>query len=649
MGDLGLGAYKSIDAFVEAKLKAFSDRGVSFETLFSLMFQERENILYERSRGYRMELTTYGQAYDSILRRASLLRRRLSELPEGAVVGLSMENSLQWIENFWAILLSGFRPLLINLRLGDGVLAGALRDADARAVISDGRRYDLPTVSAEELDQGSETGEAGEPGPFGTEILVMSSGTSMHVKLCAYTAEEFYRQILGSSRMIRECSLAKRHYEDRLKLLAFLPFYHVFGLIAMYLWFAFFSRTFVHLEDMSPQTILGTIRRHKVTHIFAVPLFWEKVYDEAVKTVRARGEKTEKKLRRGLKLAKKLRAVPPLGNLFSRLAFREVRENLFGESISFLITGGSAIRPEVLEFFNSIGYRLCNGYGMTEVGITSVELSGTRKYLDGGFVGRPMAGVEYRLDGGELLVRGPVTAKYIIEDGVRRERTEWFRTRDLAEEKNGHFRILGRKDDLVISASGENLNPNLIESGFSLPGVSGACLIGPEQDGETVPVLLVSVNKYQTPARFAALDRAVRDRIGEMGLTGAIGKLVYISDPLTAEDEFKKNRLRLRLDYEAGRLHPVEIAEAGEAETDRLYLRVLELFAAAVGKDPEEIGPEGDFFLDCGGTSLDYFAMVTGLREEFSVPFPTESGSSRNTVRSLYDYIKAELDHDSIL
>ena len=367
----GLGNHKDIDSFVAEKLKRLDAAEADFSALFELMFSEKENLMYEKSEGYRIRQTTYGEAYRDIFRLASTLRRTLA-LPEGAVVGLSMDNSLLWLELFWAILLTGCRPLLLNLRLSDTALEQALADSGAQAVLSDKRRYSVRTVMAEELTPDE---EAFVPKRFGAELLVMSSGTSDHVKICAYSAEEFRCQIHDSYQIIRECTQVKKHYEGYIKQLCFLPFYHVFGLIAMYIWFAFFSRAFVQLNDLAPQTILNTIKRHKVTHIFAVPLFWETVYDQAIKTIRNRGEKTFKKFQKGMAIARRLSGSPALSRAFSKKAFREVRDNLFGESIIFLITGGSAIRPEVIEFFNAIGYHLADGYGMTEIGITSVELS----------------------------------------------------------------------------------------------------------------------------------------------------------------------------------------------------------------------------------------------------------------------------------
>ena len=61
--DYGLGGYGSINAFVESKLRRFSQRERSFRTMFDLMFSESENVMYERSEGYRIKKTTYGEAH----------------------------------------------------------------------------------------------------------------------------------------------------------------------------------------------------------------------------------------------------------------------------------------------------------------------------------------------------------------------------------------------------------------------------------------------------------------------------------------------------------------------------------------------------------------------------------------------------------
>ena len=635
MGDLGLGQHKTIKDFVRSKLRAFEEQGLSMETLFSLMFQEKENIMYERSAGYRIESFSYGEVEKRIKARALSLSKLLSDVAPGSVIGLSMDNSLSWIECFWAILLCGFRPLLINLRLSQEPVEGAIRDCDVQAVVSDGRTYPVRTILCDEIDP---LEKPFTPGEFGKEIIVMTSGTSRHVKLCAYSAEELFYQIKGSYSIIRECDTVKRHYQDRLKLLTFLPFYHVFGLVAVYIWFSFFSRTFVELKDMKPDTITGTVRRHHVTHLFAVPLFWETVYTQARKTIRLRGEETERKFEKAMALRDKL-GDSALGALFTRAAFKEVRENLFGDSIRFMITGGSSISRDTMRFFNNIGYHLADGYGMSEIGITSLELSKKPSILNAGYIGKPMDGVEYRInDDGELEVKGKAIACYIIEDGEKKIiNTDFFNTHDLAVCENGHYKILGRKDDLIVGISGENLNPNLIEPQLKLKDVNEVCLIGALDGANAVPTLVVSVNRFISEEKLTALDHSLKKQLEEMRLNSEIKRILYVSDRLIVGDEFKLNRLRLKQQLEENGFHEVKPLGKDEGLQGALAKRLREFFAAALDRSAEDIADGADFFLDLGGTSLDYFGMIAAMETEFSVKVSTEQNLS--TVAAFHRYL----------
>ena len=638
-----LGGYNSIDAFVKAKLNRYSESKRDFAALFELMFSEGENIIFEESRGYRIAKTTYAQAKQDILRKAVTLKNMLGGVQPNSAVGIYMENSLEWIEIFWAVLRAGFRPLLMNMRLDDGTLEYALNTCEAAAVISDEREFSVRTIKASDVALADGEIDGGE---FGTEIFVMSSGTSENVKICAYTAGEFYWQIKGSYSIIQKCAKIKEHYDGELKLLTFLPFYHIFGLVAVYIWFAFFSRTFVRLNDMQPSTITNTIKRHKVTHVFAVPLFWEKVYEQAVRTIKERGEDTYKKFEKGMRLSRKIGDAPLLGEKFSQLAFKEVRENMFGESVRFMITGGSYIKPEIMEFFNAIGYRLADGYGMTEIGITSLELSGSKKLLNSCSVGLPMDGIEYKInDSGELLVKGRAMARYIIENGEKKPNDGWFNTHDLAEFDGRCYRILGRRDDLIIAPNGENLNPNLIEQKLICPGVRGVCLIGAEEDSRTVPTLIVSVNKYISAERLEQIKSDTRQRLADSRLAGQIQRLFFTDESLLKGDEIKLNRVRISNEYKAKTLREVRPDESEELkEDDEISRNITRMFAVALGKPESEIGYTADFFLDEGGTSLDYLAIISQLRDEYKIPFP-EGDSSLNSVKGLHLYIKEKLSN----
>ncbi len=635
-----LGGQRTIKRYVSGKLAALQRSEPTFAALFPLMFSEEDNVMYERSEGYRIVKTTYGECRRRILRRAATLAALLKDTPENAVVGLAMQNSLSWIELFWCILLCGRQPLLVNVSLDPAVREAALREANAVAVVSDGAAYSLRTILADEV---SEADAPLVPGVSGECLFVMSSGTTGQPKLCAYSAREIASQIADSSAIIRSCPQIKKHCHSALKLLAFLPFYHIFGLVAVYFWFGFFSRTFVHLQDLSPQTLLNTIRRHEVTHIFAVPMLWNTVYKQASREIKGRGEKTWAKLQKGLDLVSRAGV---LSKPLSRLLFRQVRQELFGSSVRFMITGGSEISPEVLRFLNGIGYPLSNGYGMSETGITAVELSPRFRLRTDGAIGRPLRSVTFRLaEDGELLVSGPSTAKYLLADGVRRDmRGTVFATGDLAREEHGRYFMLGRKDDLVIGPSGENLNPAVIEPRLAAPGIREIALIADKRTSPAQPLLLASVSPAADPDALRGLLTA---RLAELNLAGQISRIAFTDRPLIREDEFKLNRTAIARRLDAGEIPLLESEGKAEDGTDPLTRRVREIMARILGKEPEDIRDDSDFFADGGGTSLDYFALTSELQDTFDVPVPISQGSRLTTPARFSEYLREALKtHD---
>lgn len=634
-----VGSYSTIDEYVSAKLKKFAETKRDFKALYDMMFSEKDNIIFEESQGYRIVKTTYRSCEESIRRRAFQLNQQLGKLPAQSLIGLHMQNSREWIEIFWSILMCGYCPLLMNTRLDHECLCGLTETYRVKAVVTDGdESFPVPVVHVKDTAPGEESYEAQD---FGEEILLMSSGTSDHVKVCVYSAEEFFYVLKNSYDIICKSAAMKKHYKGQIKQLLFLPLCHIFGLVTVYLWFTFYSRTMVLLKDLMPQTILNTIRRHEVTHIFAVPMLWNRVYDQAIRTIRERGDATWNKFQKGMRISRKLARFPRLYRLFGRVAFKEIRQNIFGDSISFLISGGSEIRTCVLEFMNAIGYHFANGYGMTEIGITSVELSNDVRLLNGGYVGTPFESLEYKIDeNGQLLVRGKSMARRIMENGATtRSGSDWFATGDMADCHNGHYLILGRRDDVVISPSGENLNPNLIEEKLDINGVLGACLTALDKDGEKQPVLVINTAPMINAQQLLKLRQDVLARLDELDLRQAVGKLVFVREPLMNPDEIKLNRRRIAQRLAAREFTILEPETLSENQNTALTDHVRSVFAAALGISPEEIADHDDFFADKGGNSLEYFSAVMQLQNTYKIGFPADSGKSLSTVSQMADFI----------
>lgn len=633
-----------IDDFVKMKLDNFNYLDKNMANLFESMFSCKDRIMYEKSVGYRIVKTTYGESYEHILKKTGSMMKALSFADKGSIVGLAMNNSLEFIETLWTILRCGYRVLLVNIRLDDDTLSGVFKDNKIAAVVSDGKKYDIPTVMVSDIKE-EEITEV-RPEDFGQELFVMSSGTSSKVKICAYGTEELWNQVNTSVYVINHCPPLKQFYHNNLKHLLFLPLYHIFGFIGVYVWFCFFSCTLVELGDLSSQTILNTIKRHEITHIFSVPLFWETVYKQAIKGIKDRGDKTYNKFLKALSISNKLGNFPILGKTFRKIAFKEVRENLFGESISVLITGGSEINPEVFKFFNGIGYRFVNGFGMSEICISSFEMSNSFKLINSGSVGKPFDNVKYTIDeNGCLLVESASMSRYVLEGGVKKALPVPFNTRDLAKEEKGHYYILGRHDDLVVANSGENLNPGLIEPKFNIKGINGACLIGADKEGSRISVLLLSVNKYITGERLDEIKSQVDIIIKDNKLESLINKIEYVSDDFLEANQFKFNRSKLSKKYAQGGFHNVysNLYKEEDYKTPMMHT-IREIFATVLSKDVESVSFESNFFLDEGGSSFEYYALLAAMTQEFEVNFPEDASKELTSVVDFEKYIKDKIN-----
>ena len=632
-----INGFSTIDGYVKDKLARYSLEEKSFKSLFKFMFEQTDNIMAEHTDGYRIRKTTYGAVKEKIISITPAVKGALMDAEADSIIGLYMANSLEWIEIFWAILASGYKPLLMNCRLPDEVLEGVIRDHNVAAVISDGKMFSKKTVLATDLlkDGGAEPLPCGD---FGTEVIFMSSGTTDKVKLCAYTGENFYYQICDSVSVIEKCPKIKVHYEGELKQLALLPFYHVFGFIAVYLWFSFFSRTFVFPKDLNPATIQNTVKKHKVTHIFAVPMVWEAVHKAVLSKVKAKGEKTYRKFTRAIGIVNKLGSC---GDLIAKKLLSEVREGLFGDSVQFLITGGSHINPETIRFFNGIGYHLANGYGMTEIGITSVEFSSSKKILNKAAIGAPFGYTEYSInEKGVLLVRGKTMASRIVSGGGESitDFDSWFETNDFARLCGGRFYLEGRADDLIVSESGENLNPTIAEAAIKASGIDRLCIFA---DSKNSPVLLIS-----TPGCFSKTDL---ERIhGEViaclkaaKLESVIKDIFFTPEPLLSGNDFKVSRRKIAKRYASGELKlfdPKFLDKHIDEMLSSLEREVAELFAEALGRDADGIGAEDGFFTTLGGNSLDYFTLLSLIKSRYGVDIAMTQQLS--TIKEICEFIK---------
>ena len=634
--------FSNLPDFIRHKLLEYEKEEKNFESLFKYMFCESENIMAEFSVGYKIKKNTYGEFKEKILNKAPVLAKKIGDLAHDSIVGLYMSNSVEWIEMFWAILACGYRPLLMNSRLSDSLLFDVLEKYSVGAVVSDGKVFPVNTILVSDVSEDV----SGERlcRRFGSEMIFMSSGTTDTIKLCAYNGENLYYQISDSYNIVKTCPEIGKHYEGELKHLVLLPLYHVFGFMAMYLWFGFLARTFVFPKDLNPDTIRSSVRRHKVTHIFAVPMVWESVHKAVIAKVKAKGDRAFDKFNKGKKF---VNSSGKLGDKMAAKLFSEVRDGLFGDSICFMISGGSHIDPETLYFYNGIGYHMVNGYGMTELGITSVERSDNKGVCNSASVGSPFGNTEYSIDkNGILLVKNKTRAHKILRDGEEfvTNYDEWFATSDLATCVDGRYFINGRADDLIVDESGENLNPIIAERNLRVDGVDDLCIFA---DKDNRPTLLVSLPGCFSKEKLEVIYDELSHRIQGEKLGGVIKKIAFTRDKLLSDVDFKISRTKIAKRYAEGKIRtfdPSNMENHIESMLSELESGLQRCFTETLGIEADRVGINDDFFTDLGGNSMDYFVLLGKVKSELGIDIADDEAGKLHTVKDFYNLVSPKTE-----
>lgn len=180
-----------------------------------------------------------------------------------------------------------------------------------------------------------------------------------------------------------------------------------------------------------------------------------------------------------------------------------------------LCCSSAALDPKMLLELAQNGFVVNQCYGMTETfGDGILNFTQVEKHMSA--VGKPDDHVQYKLDEtGEICIKGDcvmlgyykdpeATAEVIDADG-------WFHTGDLARmDEEGFYYITGRKKNLIILASGENVSPEELEKKLALCPAITECIVKekghkicaviycPEDKQEEVRAFVTEVNRSLT-------------------------------------------------------------------------------------------------------------------------------------------------------
>ncbi len=302
--------------------------------------------------------------------------------------------------------------------------------------------------------------------PADTATIVYTSGTTGDPKGVVLTHQNF----------VAEYDAVYPVFEGNEgdSLLSFLPLSHILQRVVD-TFALLYGFKIAYAESL--ETLGENLREIRPTHIVAVPRVYEKIHGRihagvqqgpALKRgifhwavgVGRRFNQAESSGGAGLSLSIQHR-------LATALVFRKIHEAT-GGNIGFYVSTGAPLAKGLAEFFDAIGIRIIEAWGMTE--LTGAATANTRTDFRFGSVGKPGPGVELKItDEGEICVRGAImmkeywrkpeaTAETIDDDG-------WLHTGDVGHiDDDGFLHITDRIKEIIVTAGGKNVAPQPIEN-----------------------------------------------------------------------------------------------------------------------------------------------------------------------------------------
>jgi len=426
------------------------------------------------------------------------------------------------------------------------------------------------------------------------------------------------------------------HLTPKDNILNILPVHHGYSSIVALLTPLWAGATVTFSESIKSTDLISTIKETKVTIFPGVPRLFELLNNEI--------ENRVEHLPFMQKLVfKSLFKISEIGwstiNLrLGKLFFGKIHEP-FGRQFRFFTSGGAKLDPKVYRSFLSLGFKIAEGYGMTETSAVSTLTS-----PDGvtpGSAGKPLHGIEIKVDNpdesgtGEICIKGPnITVGYYKNEDATKEliKDGWLHTGDLGwvDSKNNIY-ITGRVKEVIVLPSGKNIYPEDVENRYNKsPIIKEICVIPVTTESGSVKglgtVIVPDMREVRERNVFDIRDR-VRSIISMSG--SSLPSYMQISDVLIYNDElpktrlgkFKRNEVQKIADQLKSGVEPKETEltrEAKEILNKQVSVKFLKCFSE-ITKLKGPFHPDEDLTLDLGVDSLTLVEITALLESEFGV------------------------------
>ncbi len=558
---------------------------------------------------------TYADLQDLAARVAAALRER--GVQAGDKVLLVSENRPEWGITYFGILKAGAIVVPVDWQSTADELANLIGYSHARAMVWSERVQErVGPLAGEVLRIDFDELLRSEPRtapaalqhqPKADELasLIFTSGTTGRPKGVMLSHRNF------SSLLSKLASVFDIDKHDGL--LSVLPLHHTFEFTAGLLMPLMRGAQITYVDEVNADALQAAFDEGNVTGMVGVPALWQLLHRKITEQLRERGSLALRAFEFLVSGSEKLRGrLPPaLDGLWitnwGRFLFYPVHRR-FGGRLRLMISGGSALSPDVMRSFRGLGFNLFEGYGLTEAApVLTVNRQGKR--LIAGSVGEPLPGIDVKIDHpdergvGEVIASGPnVMLGYYENPEATGEVLDkgWLRTGDLGRfDEDKRLYIVGRKKEMILGSNGENVYPDELEELYrDTPYIKELSIVGlPEETGgETVACMVVP--DYESSASKELKRETVRERVHEHLKSVSVKlplykrvKLVHLTDvelPKTSTRKVKRKLVveellkleRLKKKAEAAR-------KSGDTGGERAW--IVDVLAAVSNAPREKI------------------------------------------------------------
>ncbi len=635
--------YTKVNNFL-AEAELLQQTSMRMEDIYNAIITRNKNnvaVEFVNERG-KIKHYKYKKVAENVLMYAAGIQRKLKDQEPGNVVVLKHANSPVWPELFWAILMAGFKVLLIDARNSKEGTENLIKQSKAVGIVTDDMYlYEVKKIIPEDLVE-----YRGAPieKRWADEVIFCSSGTTGDVKLMVFNGKNLCHQIMCSLDMPKETKdIMYPKNMGKIKNLAMVPFHHIFGFVAVFLWYSFYGSELVFPASLAPSDIQSICQKAKVTHVYSVPLFWDSLAQQITRKFAMQDESKQELLKKMIAYNLGEMSKEEAGLAASSIARKKVQGIILGNHVRYCISGGGFLSLETLRTINGLGYNLYDGFGMTEIGVTSVELSPDVKVRLLGRIGKPLHGVSYKIADGQLFVKSPTIHVREIIGGKEKEtefdKEGYFPTGDIAEvDENGAYTLKGRQKDVIINADGENIFPDELEIFFKdLPHVTHLCVLGVSKKGkghaEDIVLVLETDNsiKEEEIKGLESLIKEIEPKLPHKVKIDA----TYLSKgklPLANNMKVKRFVIRKAIENETGEYIPLSQEHVAKKEMhfdqktiDEILVPVREIFSKVLLLPTYKIEDDAHWINDLGGDSMSYVELIKELQDRFDISFREET------------------------